>query len=74
MEALREAVIGGLGIGYVPDFLVRDALAAGVLATVLDASVTASGQFSIVWPSSRLLSPKLRVFVDFACARLFSSR
>ncbi|WP_413672376.1 LysR family transcriptional regulator [Massilia cellulosiltytica] len=73
MEALREAVIGGLGIGYVPDFLVRDALAAGVLATVLDASVTASGQFSIVWPSSRLLSPKLRVFVDFACARLFSS-
>lgn len=73
MEALREAVVRGFGIGYMPDFLVRDLLAAGVLATVLDAWVTASGQFSILWPSSRLLSPKLRVFVDFACTRLLVS-
>jgi len=71
MEALRGAVIAGFGIGYVPDFLVRDALADGQVATVLDAHVTAAGQFSILWPSSRLLTPKLRVFVDFACAALF---
>ena len=71
MEAVREAVVGGFGIGYMPDFLARDALAAGAVATVLDDHVTASGQFSIMWPSSRLVSPKLRVFVDFACASLF---
>ena len=59
------------GIGYMPDFLARDALEQGTLVTVLDDYRIAPGQFSIVWPSSRQLSPKLRVFVDFLCERLF---
>lgn len=71
MEALRGAVIAGFGIGLMPDFLVRDALASGLLITVLDDHPIAPGQFSIVWPSSRQLLPKLRVFVDFMCAHLF---
>lgn len=71
MEALRGAVIAGFGIGFVPDFLVRDALACGSLVTVLDDLAIAPGQFSVLWPSSRQLSPKLRVFVDFMCERLF---
>lgn len=71
MEALREAVIAGFGIGYMPDFLTRDAVATGRLTTLLDAHRIAPGQFSILWPSSRQLSPKLRVFVDFMCANLF---
>ncbi|MDP9585931.1 UNVERIFIED_ORG: DNA-binding transcriptional LysR family regulator [Burkholderia contaminans] len=71
MEALRGAVMAGLGIGYMPDFLARDALDTGALVTVLDDYRIAPGQFSIVWPSSRQLSPKLRVFVDFLCERLF---
>lgn len=71
MEALREAVIADFGIGYMPDFLVRDALATGMLTTLLDEHQIAPGQFSILWPSSRQLSPKLRVFVDFMCAKLF---
>jgi DNA-binding transcriptional LysR family regulator len=73
MEALREAVIADFGIGYMPDFLVRDALATGMLTTVLDELRIAPGQFSILWPSSRQLSPKLRVFVDFMCAKLFKA-
>lgn len=71
MEALRETVIAGFGIGYMPDFLVRDAIATGMLTTVLGAHRIAPGQFSILWPSSRQLSSKLRVFVDFMCAKLF---
>lgn len=71
MEALREAVIAGFGIGYMPDFLARDAVATGMLTTLLDTHRIAPGQFSILWPSSRQLSPKLRVFVDFMCANLF---
>ncbi|WP_454692354.1 LysR family transcriptional regulator [Achromobacter aloeverae] len=71
MEALHQAVVAGLGIGYMPDFLVRDALATGTLRTVLDHCPGAQGQFSIVWPSSRHVSPKLRVFIDFAAQRLF---
>lgn len=71
MEALRGAVIAGFGIGFMPDFLVRDALASGMLVTVLGHHPIAPGQFSILWPSSRQLSSKLRVFVDFMCAHLF---
>lgn len=71
MEALRGAVIAGFGIGFVPDFLVRDALACGSLVTVLNDLAIPPGQFSVLWPSSRQLSPKLRVFVDFMCERLF---
>jgi len=57
-----------------PDFLVRDDLAAGTLRTVLDAHLKHEGQFSVLWPSSRQLSPKLRVFVDFLAERLFGGR
>ncbi|MBJ9662345.1 LysR family transcriptional regulator [Burkholderia gladioli] len=71
MEALRGAVIAGFGIGFMPDFLARDALAADSLVEVLEPHSIAPGQFSILWPSSRQLSPKLRVFVDFMCEHLF---
>ncbi|WP_186092092.1 LysR family transcriptional regulator [Burkholderia gladioli] len=71
MEALRGAVIAGFGIGFMPDFLARDAPAAGSLVEVLEPYSIAPGQFSILWPSSRQLSPKLRVFVDFMCEHLF---
>ncbi|MCP3710728.1 LysR substrate-binding domain-containing protein [Paraburkholderia sp. CNPSo 3274] len=73
MEALRGAVEAGFGIGYMPDFLVRDALATGTLATVLDEACEAPGQFSILWPSNRHLTPRLRAFVDFVCERLFKT-
>ncbi len=73
MEALMQSVLAGFGIGYMPDFLVRDALAEGKLASVLDAYTTTVGQFSIVWPSSRHPSPRLRAFVDFMCERLFAA-
>jgi DNA-binding transcriptional LysR family regulator len=74
MEALRGAVEAGFGIAWMPDFLARDALAAGTLETVLDEACQAQGQFSILWPSSRHLTPRLRAFVDFACAQLFKTR
>ncbi|MCH3703396.1 LysR substrate-binding domain-containing protein, partial [Campylobacter lari] len=71
MEALLGATIQGFGIGCMPDFLARDALAAGTLRTVLDAQVRGAGRFQALWPSNRNLSPKVRVFVDFLGERLF---
>lgn len=71
MEALRGAVIAGFGIGFMPDFLAREALECGSLVTVLENHTIAPGQFSILWPSNRQLMPKLRVFVDFMCEQLF---
>ncbi|HEV7320589.1 MAG TPA: LysR substrate-binding domain-containing protein [Ensifer sp.] len=74
MEALSGAVLAGLGIGCLPDFLARQPLSDGRLRTVLDTHLDAPGQFHLLWPSNRHLSPKVRVFVDFLSARLFADR
>lgn len=74
MEALGGAVLSGLGIGCLPDFLARHHLRDGRLHTVLDAHLDAPGQFHLLWPSNRHLSPKVRVFVDFLSERLFADR
>ncbi|MET0547724.1 MAG: LysR substrate-binding domain-containing protein [Xanthomonas sp.] len=71
MEAVRAAAIAGLGIACMPAFLARDALADGRLQPLLEAHLADAGTFFVVWPSSRHLSPKLRVFVDFLAERLF---
>ena len=71
MEAMHMAAIDGHGIAYMPDFLVRDSLRTGALETLLDAHTSDQGQFWALWPSSRHLSPKIRVFVDFIVERLF---
>ncbi|MDQ0137013.1 DNA-binding transcriptional LysR family regulator [Neorhizobium galegae] len=72
MEALRHTVIAGLGIGCMPDFLARQPIADGRLRTILDEHLNAPGQFHLLWPSSRHLSPKVRVLVDFLSEKLFA--
>ncbi|HWX27695.1 MAG TPA: hypothetical protein VNZ53_09695, partial [Steroidobacteraceae bacterium] len=42
----------------------------GILVTVLDDYTDRSGPLRVLWPSSRHLAPKLRVFVDFLAANL----
>jgi DNA-binding transcriptional LysR family regulator len=70
MEAVRAAAIEGIGLACVPDFLVQGALADGRLLSVLDHCMDAGGRFHAIWPSSRHLSPKVRVFVDHLRAGL----
>src|ERR1700723_1500759 len=60
----------GLGIAYLPDFAIRRQLREGLLVTVLDDYTDRSGPLRVLWPSSRHLSRKLRVFVDFLAANL----
>ncbi|MFF7709371.1 LysR substrate-binding domain-containing protein [Pseudomonas sp. NPDC007930] len=71
MEAMLMATLDGHGIGYMPDFLVREALRSGALESLLGAYTPDHGQFWALWPSSRHLSPKIRVFVDFVAQRMF---
>jgi len=73
MEALHGAVLRGLGIGCMPDFLASAALRSGELVALLVDHLDAPGHFNLIWPSSRHLSPKVRVFVDFLGTRLFST-
>jgi DNA-binding transcriptional LysR family regulator len=74
MEALGGAVSAGLGIGCMPDFLVRRRLADGTLRTILDDHIDGPGQFHMLWPSNRHLSPKVRVLVDYLTETLFADR
>lgn len=70
IEALIGAASQGVGLAYLPDFIVRDAIARGELQAVLQPYLRTSSKFWVLWPSSRHLSPRLRVFVDFLCAHL----
>ena len=72
-EVLIHVARDGLGIACLPDFMVRNAIASGELITVLDDFNQHQGTFRMLWPSSKHLTPKLRVFVDFMGAKLFKS-
>ena len=63
--ALLDVAMAGLGIACLPDFMVRQAITRGELVTVLDAYIEHQGTFRLLWPSSKHLAPKLRVFIDF---------
>lgn len=72
MEAMLEACMAGMGIAYMPDFLTREALQQGALQAVLPEHTHYGGDFWMLWPSSRQLSPKVRAFVDFMAPKLFA--
>ena len=63
-ESLRAAALAGLGLVPVPEWLVADALVAGRLTRVLESYEAPPGGIYAVYPSNRLLAPKIRVFVD----------
>lgn len=62
-----------LGIACVPDIAVARQLKAGSLISVLDPYVQARTKISVMWPTSRHLSPKLRAFVDFVAGKLLTA-
>ena len=68
-DALKAAAITGLGLTMLPSFIVGDALKDGRLVPVLDRFVPQDVALNAVYPHSRLLSPKVRAFVDFLAER-----
>ncbi|AVF34196.1 LysR substrate-binding domain-containing protein [Rahnella sikkimica] len=65
LEALLFMVKAGRGIACLPDYSVKEALAKGELKTVLINAVEQTTTFHILWPSTRQMTPKVRVFVDY---------
>lgn len=61
----------GQGIACLPDFAVQQALAGQRLQQVLGEHSYHTGSFKILWPSSKHLAPRLRVFIDLLSERLF---
>ena len=68
-DALKAAVINGLGLTILPTFIVGEDMQAGRLASVLTEYVPQDVALHAVYPHSRLLSPKVRAFVDFLAER-----
>jgi len=68
-ESLRQAVLDGLGIAYMPTFLVGEDIAAGALVPLLSGFSTSNRSVYAVYPPNRNLAPKVRAFVDFLAER-----
>ncbi|MGJ7530982.1 LysR family transcriptional regulator [Variovorax sp. GB1P17] len=72
METRLCFAMRGRGIACLPDFSVREALAAGRLRPVLADHVRPHTiGLSVLWPSGRYPSPKLRALIDHLGAHMF---
>ena len=69
LTVVREAALAGFGIARLPLFACGEDLAAGRLCRVLDAWSVAERPVHAVYPTSRHLTAKVRVFLDFLAAR-----
>lgn len=69
-EALRDAAVSGFGIAYLPDFLVATDLTAGRLQQVLPQLVFDDVDVVTIYPTRRLLEPRVRRFIDLLVEEL----
>jgi DNA-binding transcriptional LysR family regulator len=72
-ESYLTALRLGLGMAQVPCFHAEEDFAAGSLVEVLSDAPPPSAQVSLLYPRSRQLSPRVRVFLDWA-AHEFAKR
>lgn len=63
-EALVAAATAGLGLIQVPDYIAEPAVAQGALVEVLARFRPPALPISVVYPTSRLVPPRVRAFVD----------
>ncbi len=64
-ELARDAAVAGLGITWLPVFIVAPALLSGRLVTVLDEFAPAPSAIHVVYPQHRQASLVIRAFSDF---------
>lgn len=69
-EVIRDAAIAGLGIAYLPDFIVAGSVDAGLLVEVLASFMPPPGALHAVYPQHREGSVTIRAFTQFLRTRL----
>lgn len=65
LPTLKMAVLQGVGIGWMPDYMCRDEIERGALVRVLPDWALPRGIVHAVFPSRRGLVPAVRLFLDF---------
>ena len=69
-EVLRDAAVAGLGIAYLPDFIVAGSVDAGLLVEVLAPYMPPPNALHAVYPRHRETSVTIRAFTQFLRERL----
>lgn len=65
---LHMAALAGMGLAFLPKWLVAEDIAAGRLEHVMSGHVIFEGKLFAVYPSRKYLSAKVRTFIDFIAA------
>jgi len=69
---MRDASLAGLGLSINATWSVSEHLRSGTLIRVLSDFQLAEAAISAVYPIGRLVTPKVRVFIDFFVDRFGS--
>lgn len=69
-EALSQAVLGGLGVGLLPTFIIGKDLQNGDLQAVLSEYIPVERHVYAMYLPTRHLPSKVRVFIDFLIAHI----
>jgi DNA-binding transcriptional LysR family regulator len=69
-DILRAAALSGLGIALLPSWAVGDHLRSGALTRILPGCEPPPSAVYAVYPSNRLMSAKVRAFVDHLARRI----
>jgi DNA-binding transcriptional LysR family regulator len=66
VTSIREAVLAGLGIALLPDWLIRDDIRSGRLLRVLPKWRARDLPMHVAYAAQRVLPVRVRSFVEFA--------
>lgn len=72
-DALSDAAIAGMGIAWLPTWLVGDEIAAGRLEAIAAFRPIVNAEIHALWPATKSLAPKVRVVVDRLVAAFAAS-
>ncbi|WP_245804313.1 LysR family transcriptional regulator [Andreprevotia lacus] len=70
LEAIRDAGLAGMGLIWMPRWLIRDELRSGALIPLLDHLPDYGIPMHLVWPHNRHLPSRMRVLIDALAAEL----
>jgi len=73
-EMTVAMVRGGVGLAYLPDFLVADDVASGALEPLLSEWAETTLMCHAIYPSRRHVPTKVRVFVDYLVEKFATDR
>ena len=66
LPAIKQAVLLGLGIGFIPEWLIEQELKTGVLVPVLTSWCPAFGGLKLYYSGHRFVPARLRALIDIA--------